>query len=111
MPDIGDEHDLGPCCGCERSGPEVRVRHILMLDRRGPVPGHGWGCFVCGLPADGATAVLCDPCAENYREDATTLRFVCNGWPQEGRVAIAELPDGQPFVHDPAPHAAEWRPS
>jgi hypothetical protein len=104
MSDDDDLPDLGPCCICGRSG---AVRTLLMLDRRGPRPGHGWGCFVCGLPCDGASAVLCDPCVDRYRADESALRFVCDGWPAEGRIAVAELPDGSPFVHDPAAHAAD----
>jgi hypothetical protein len=49
---------LGPCCACERVGP--RVRNWIMLHKRAVIAGHGWGCFVCGLPPDGASYVLCD---------------------------------------------------
>ena len=47
--------NLGPCCHCGRTDD---VRTIVMLSRRGPMPGCGWGCVVCGLPLDGAIAVL-----------------------------------------------------
>jgi hypothetical protein len=42
--------DLGPCCGCRGKG---GARNIVMLDRRAPIAGRGWGCAQCGLPADG----------------------------------------------------------
>lgn len=93
-----DDVDLGACCACEKSGPDVR--NVMMLDRRGPSPGKGWGCLVCGLPLDGAVAVLCDSCLEAKAE----IRFVCAGYPaQDGRMPIEELAF-EPFGHDLALH-------
>lgn len=63
MPDLHPS-DLGPCCCCGAIGP---VRTIISLDRKAPVPGTGWGCVVCGLPPDGALAVLCDACVADFR--------------------------------------------
>ena len=84
---MAEEIDLGPCCACGKSGPDVR--NVVMLSRRGPTPGKGWGCVVCGLPLDGAIAVLCDGCLEAQAE----IRFVCIGYPAEdGRLPIEELP-------------------
>jgi len=76
--------DLGPCCVCLRTGSEVR--NLLMLERKAPMPGRGWGCFTCGLPFDGAVAVVCDGCLH------APLRFACRGYPAEdGRVPIESL--------------------
>jgi hypothetical protein len=77
------------------------VINVMMLHRRGPVPGKGWGCVACGLPADGAVAVLCDACTERYQKDETVeLRFVCWGYATSGlRVPIDQLPPGE-FDHD-----------
>lgn len=96
-----DAPDLGPCCRCEtRAG----VRNIVMLDRRCAVPGHGWGCVVCGLPPDGASAVLCDDCLAKWQDDESRLTIACRGYPgEDGRIAIAELPAGR-FAHDMARH-------
>jgi len=100
-----DAPDLGPCCMCEVCGPEVC--NIIMLDRRCAVPGHGWGCVVCGLPADGASAVLCNECLDKWRADETRLTTACRGWPgSDGRIAIADLPAGE-FAHDMAKHQGE----
>lgn len=90
-----DDHiELGSCCGCGKSGTDVR--NVMMLDRKGPTPGKGWGCFVCGLPMDGAMAVLCDDCLEADAE----IQFVCVGYPAtDGRMAITELAN-EPFEHD-----------
>lgn len=95
--------DLGPCCICERSAPEANVRNIIMLDRRGPIPGRGWGCFVCGLPLDGASAVVCDDCLGDGEDLEPRLRFACRGWAAtDGRIPIAELTE--PFGHDMSKH-------
>lgn len=93
-----DELDLGPCCACEKLGPDVR--NVIMLHRKGPTPGKGWGCLVCGLPLDGAVAVLCDDCLEAKAE----IRFVCGGYPaQDGRMPLEDLPEER-FEHDLSYH-------
>jgi hypothetical protein len=89
---------------------EVRdgVRNIILLDRRCVVPGHGWGCVVCGLPSDGACAV-CDECLDEWRDDESRLTVACRGFPaSDGRIAIAALPKGE-FNHDVARHADDDR--
>lgn len=95
--------DLGSCCICQT---KFGVSTILMLDRRAPQGGRGWGCVVCGLPNDGAVVVLCDGCTELYEAGATPI-YVCVGYPADDQRALyAELPD-VPFGHDPAKHADE----
>lgn len=102
MEDTSDS--LGPCCICETT---AGVRNIVLLDRRSPMSGHGWGCIVCSLPADGAVAVLCDPCFAAFNKTGRPLRFVCRGYPAtEGRLLYAELPTER-FEHDMARHATE----
>ena len=93
------EHEpkLGPCCRCETT---EGVHAIVMLARRCAVPGHGWGCVVCGLPSDGASAVLCDPCVVRWQAAPALLTIACRGYPgTDGRSPIAELPPGE-FKHD-----------
>lgn len=81
-----DNPDLGPCCVCEVEG--AQVRNIIMLNKLSPIPGKGWGCFACGLPQNGAVAVVCDDCLDHGRE----LKFACRGYPgEDGRVPIEEL--------------------
>jgi hypothetical protein len=80
--------DLGPCCVCEGTR---HVRNIFCLAHKSPIPGHGWGCVVCGLPSDGATAVVCDDCLQGG-DVGPRLRFACRGYPgTEGRVPLGEL--------------------
>jgi hypothetical protein len=100
--DEDDIPELGSCCICER---EDGVRNILMLNKRGPIPGHGWGCFVCGLPADGASAVLCDSCFEAVQGGTAQIKWACRGYPAEdGRILIDALTE--PFDHDAHFHSA-----
>ncbi len=92
-----DTPDLGMCCIC---GVREHVTAIIMLDVKNQVPGHGWGCLGCGLPSDGASAVLCETCLPGWQSGKTPLRFACRGYPAEdGRVPIAELT--VPHLHDP----------
>lgn len=92
---------LGACCIC---GSHDDVTNIIMLNRRGIIPGRGWGCLACGLPSDGAVAVLCDRCLPHWQADHDVLTHCCRGWPgSDGRVPIAELPDGD-FDHDMSKH-------
>lgn len=92
-----DQITLGKCCVCEKAGPSVR--NIVMLNLRLP-PSHrsrigGWGCFQCGLPMEGATAVLCDQCLENYTRDPAAH-------PINARLAVGELTEK--FEHDLSKH-------
>ena len=94
---------LGPCCICETTR---NVRNVIMLDKRCPTPGHGWGCVVCGLPSDGASAVLCDACFEAFADKKAALKFACRGYPAtDGRIPLAEL-KGQ-HKHDMSKHPEE----
>lgn len=76
--------DLGPCCVCGKSGP--MVRNIIMIDKKCPTPGKGWGCLQCGLSSDGAVAVKCDDCLNSK------AKWACKGYPgKDGRVPIEQL--------------------
>jgi hypothetical protein len=98
--DFGDDHipDLGPCCGC---GTTKGVVSTVMLDRRSPISGRGWGCAVCKLPFDGATAVLCGQCL------GLPPRFACRGNPAtDGRIPVEGFRN-EPFGHNEAMHRGE----
>jgi hypothetical protein len=91
-----EEPSLGPCCICQA---ETGARTIVMLPVKCVIPGHGWGCFVCGLPMDGASAVVCDVCAAGLESGTQELRFACSGFPgTDGRVPIETLT--VPHEHD-----------
>lgn len=97
---------LGPCCICARS--DYRTAVILMLEKKAPIAGRGWGCVQCGLPPDGAIAVVCDICAtqEDTPLSEKSLTFACRGYPStDGRVPVGEL-TGE-HRHDEALHPEE----
>jgi hypothetical protein len=99
-----DLPDLGACCACEQTGPQVRT--LVMLDKRVPAgqEGTGWGCFQCHLPMDGACVVLCDACFDREAD----ARFVILGYPDtKQRLPIEALPQA-PFRHDYAYHPECW---
>ncbi len=80
-----------PCCACGVVGSH---RNILQLGVHAPLPGRGWGCVVCGLPNDGAVAVVCDACVEQQR----TPTHACASYPAAPeRVLIESLTE--PFDH------------
>jgi len=86
----------GPCCCCLRL---KEIRNLIMLPVRAPVAGTGWGCFVCGLPPDGAVAACCDECVAA----GAPIRFACRDHPSK----IARIPRDEPtepFTHDLALH-------
>jgi len=92
--------NLGSCCSCQKEGPEVR--NAVMLDKRAVISGHGWGCFVCGLPNDGAVYVQCDECLSRNRPAI----WACRGYPAtEGRILIEHLM--MPFEHDMSKHGRD----
>lgn len=84
--------NLGPCCCC---GKTQKVRNAIMLHHKAPIAGRGWGCVVCGLPGDGAMAVVCDRCYDHLRglkDVEAGLKWACKGYPAtDGRVPIAEV--------------------
>lgn len=89
--------DFGPCCACGH--PRTTVRNIVMLHKRAPVPGTGWGCCSCGLPMDGAIAVICDPCLAQYKTAPNNIRFAADGPVLEKkRIPIDQLTES--FDHD-----------
>ena len=94
-----DLPDLGRCCCCGDTGPQVR--NIVMLHRRASVPGTGWGCVVCGLPADGASYVACDECVEAGMRPREVVRGYASAREREPLDALSP----EPFDHDMAKHA------
>lgn len=95
---------FGTCCICQSPR---RVRNLIMLHRRGPVPGTGWGCFTCGLPSDGAIAVICDQCFDAGGDIEKRLTEVVYGYPADRkRIPFSELAP-EPFDHDLTKHPDE----
>ncbi len=89
---MSDRYDLGPCCCC---GGVRRARNIVLMNLRAPVPGTGWACFRCGLPADGAAYVACDRCLDT----GSRPREVFFGHPSDGNRIPIESLSSEPFEH------------
>lgn len=98
---VEDALSLGPCCMCEKT---ENVRNVMMLNKRSPRRGSGcWGCVVCGLPMEGAIAVICDACFVEHEKGAP-VKFVVVGAAQNGeRVPLESLVED--FNHDRTKHA------
>lgn len=93
--------DLGSCCSCGKTGADVR--NVLMLHFKAPTPGNGcWGCFQCGLPAEGAVAVLCDECLEGDGE--FELVTIVDGDPANNVRVQLDGFEQIPFEHDLSKH-------
>ena len=98
--EIEEEVDYGPCCVCNGKGPTVR--NFLLIEIKTPVPGTGWGCMICNLPADGAIAIVCDSCLEAQR----TPISIAYGYPiEKKRCFIDALIED--FKHKDIPHGDE----
>ncbi|MCB9135129.1 MAG: hypothetical protein H6636_06870 [Anaerolineales bacterium] len=107
---MNDEMDLGPCCACGQTKPDVR--NIVSLHKRYP-PSElayrrtsGWGCFQCGLPMEGANTVVCDECLET----GVPIRFAVLGYltaPEHLRIPLEQLTE--PFDHDYFKHPETWQ--
>lgn len=105
---MDDEINLGTCCNC---GGRWNVRNVFCLHQRTPEPGVGaWGCVVCGLPAEGAIAVLCDACAEQVLKHGARIEQAVLGEAAEcRRIPVENLPPGK-FDHDHEKHYLEGMP-
>lgn len=88
---------VAKCCACG----EVKVlRNILTIERRAPEIGTGWGCVQCGLPQDGAVAIVCDDCLNAD----TPVFLVCLGHAMgQERIPLRDL-SPKPFSHNLALH-------
>lgn len=102
------EITLGPCCACR--GTED-VHTIVILPHKNAIPSRGWGCFVCNLPCEGASAVLCDSCAAGYQLGTVKLVEACRGWAgEDGREPIATTRARGVHDHDLTYHPEATRP-
>ena len=104
--------DFGSCCVCEKHDPTVR--NIVCVPWKLPVwlcgKSAGWGCVVCDLPADGATAIICDQCEAKHQgeEGWDWIRFVI-GPRRDQRMPINMINQADKHEHDVAKHEATIR--
>lgn len=94
-----DGINLGPCCCCGAQG--FAPVNVILLNKLSPILGRGWGCLQCGVPSNGASAVVCDSCMREHDGQPvdTWLKWACRGYPAiDGRIPFPEL-EGE-FDHD-----------
>ncbi|MBG1268269.1 hypothetical protein [Nostoc sp. WHI] len=101
-PDYEEESlDLGTCCGCGCTG--ETVQNLVMLQKKAPVPGTGWGCVVCGVPSDGAVAVVCNDCLARLEIQPDVIKEVVYGYATEKKryslAALTEFFDHKDILH------------
>jgi hypothetical protein len=111
--------DVGPCCLCGQAGDDDSnpVRNVWMLPVEVPPEAapSGWGCYTCGLPRRGATAILCDRCVEGpgkfFVDDQSWRRLTqyCAGSHGRDRRPISELFGRQRWAHDMSKHSKDDR--
>lgn len=90
--------DLGVCAEC---GSTEEVYNIIFLKFELPEEFHGkgWGCLMCGLPANGASTVVCNKCFELIRDRKKEITKYKAGYPTENNIRdIGEL--SKAFDHD-----------
>ncbi len=101
-----DTAKLGKCCICETENESVK--NLITLHKKIPdsEKNGGWGCFVCGLPASGAVAVLCDDCLDKTIAKKVEIKLACLGYPGENRrIELDKLTEE--FDHDLSKHPEE----
>jgi hypothetical protein len=74
------------CCACGST--KLPTNNVVMLDKKSPTPGVGWGCVLCNLPSDGAIAVVCTPCIEAK----VPIAFACTSYiSDDARTPVEQL--------------------
>ena len=94
---------MGTCCACGKS--DHTVVNLATIDRVAPLPGTGWSCLACGLPPNGAMAVVCNGCIVMGRD----VTHAIVGQPGSfERIALTDYPY-EPFDHDLDKHPKPGR--
>ena len=100
------DDNYGSCCVC---GNLQDVNNIFQLSYKvGSESESAWGCFGCGLPIEGAVAVVCDACIEKHGLDNIDghIKFLMDG--REGRIPVPPVEKRVPHEHDLSLHPEVW---
>lgn len=87
-------------CGVCNEEIKDKVFNLMMLPVTAPAPGTGWGCMLCKLPSNGATAFVHNIC---LGEDIEYVRG------KDGESVKMTDYEHQSFGHRYAFHVIEWR--
>ena len=94
------EDEYGTCCICSED--IIGISYIVELYFKAPAECQSsWGCFKCGLPNEGAIAIICEKCADtdDVYED---IRFIMDGF--EDRLPVPPKCERVHHDHDYARH-------
>lgn len=94
--------NFGTCCVCEVESKDVN--NFVMLPYKAPIPGTGWGCFVCDMDSDGAISVMCNECLIKLNYFEVEIKFVIEGFPRDKKRKPLENYLKIPFMHNPKLH-------
>ena len=65
---------------------QTDVRNLIELNYKIESES-AWGCFQCGLPIEGAVAIVCDTCIEKYSDNIEDeIKFLMDG--REKRISV-----------------------
>lgn len=100
-PAIEEEvNEFGTCCVCEMGDMEdcglVQLGYKMESES-------GWGCLQCGLPMEGAIAVVCSDCYDKYGEKIEDqIKYLIDG--KKGRIPVPPVENRVPHEHDLSLH-------
>lgn len=96
---------LTTCCACGR---EVYCPFVVLIRRRAPSPGTGWGCLACRASLDGGITLLCRDCVNGGVRPWTMLDGPV---PSPGRVPIRDLAPLHEHAEGCQFESQTWEPS
>ena len=84
------------CCICEAETADVR--NVILLDYKVVCESETvWGCYGCGLPFEGAAAVVCDTCIEKYEDVEAEIKFLMDS---HRRIPVPPVEERIPHKHN-----------
>ena len=95
------DFDYGTCCVCESV---IEDPILISLPFKVHVESESkWGCFQCGLPFEGAVAVICDACVDEHGVNIEDkIKFLMNN---KERIPVPPVEIRIPHEHDYSLHS------
>ena len=96
------DDNYGMCCVCEAPNADP---NFFQMDYKVPETVETkWGCLKCGLPIEGAIAVVCDGCLRKHGPDAIDdhIKFLMDG--RDRRIPVPPPEERIPHDHDYTKH-------
>lgn len=91
--------EYGTCCVCES---EMETCGIIQLGYKVESES-GWGCYQCGLPMEGAIAIVCGDCVDKHAETIEDqIKYLMDG--KKGRFPVPPVEKRVTHEHDLSLH-------